>query len=288
MKRIACLMLAVICMFSLIACGAKETNYEQSLFEASDEIREYIEKDVANAKQQGVDFNIAVNRISKNVYEVTFNGDKQKNEFYEESQEEFNLEQVCELDSKYQSIATKARDSVIKYINTSNILKDKEKLIESINQIQVKVAIMDSVGLHREGTVYISKDFLANFPASASEYALAHEYIHALAAITNNGVDNEVYGKNQLNEAITDIITVQLYPEGSGFESAYSDYYYYVLGYISCFKEKAVEAYFYGYDDIWESTGRDDFDFFVEMFAKAPYDVYAHMYTTALINKWFN
>lgn len=281
-------MLAVICMFSLIACGAKETNYEQSLFELSDEIREYIEKDVENANQQGVDFNITVEKISKKVYEVEFNGDKQRNEFYDEAQEEFNLEQVSELGDEYQSIATKARDSVVKYINTSNILKDKEKLIESINQIQVKVAVMDSVGLHREGTVYISKDFLANFPASASEYALAHEYIHALASITNGGIEEEVYGKNKLNEALTDIITVQLYPEGSGFESGYADYYYYVLGYISCYKEKAVEAYFYGYDDVWESTGRDYFDFFVEMFAKAPYDVYAHMYTTALINKWFN
>lgn len=281
-------MLAVICMFSLIGCGAKETNYEQSLFELSDEIREYIEKDVANAKQQGVDFNIAVNKISNTVYEVEFNGNKQKNEFYDQSQEEFNLEQVSELSAEYQSIVTKARDSVIKYINASNILKDKEKLIEGINQINVKVAVMDTVGLHREGIVYISKDFLDNFPASASEYALAHEYIHALASITNGGIENEVYGKNKLNEAITDIITLQLYPDGSGYESIYADYYYYVCGYISCFKEKAIEAYFYGYNDIWQSTGRDEFDFFVEMFGNAPNDTYAHMYCTALIYKWLD
>ena len=259
MKRIACLVLSVIFMFCLIACGAKEINYEQTLFMQSDEIREYIKKDVESAKQQGVDFNITVKKISKNVYEVEFDGNKQTNQFYDQSQEEINLDQVYELGAEYQSIATRARDSVIKYINSSNILKDKEMLIEGINQISVKVADMDTVGLCREGIVYINKDVLENFPASTSEYALAHEYIHALAAITNGGIHNEVYGKNKLNEAITDIITVQLYPDGSGFESAYADYYYYVLGYISCFEEKALEAYFYGYEDIWQITGRDEF-----------------------------
>jgi len=286
MKRLICIVLIVICMFSLFSCGDKEVNYERELFKQSDEIKADIKKDVKKFKRQGVVLNIEVEKISKDLYEVDLAGDKQRHKFYSEEDDELQLNRVCELVDQYQSIATRAKDSVINYINSSNVLQDKEMLIEEINKINVKVAEMDTVGLYREGTIYISKDVLKYYPEVATEYALAHEYVHALAAITNDGIDNEVYGKNKFNEAITDIITVQLYPNGSGFESAYADYYYYVLGYIACFKEEALEAYFYGYEDIWESVGRDEFDFFVEMFANAPNNAYAHMCYDALINKW--
>ena len=287
MKRITCLILVVICIFSLVGCETNEINYEQNLFEQSDEFREKIKVDVESAKQKGMDVNIFVEKISDDTYEVDFDGYKEKNILSANIGEAVNVRKVFDI-GKHQNIATNAKNNVIKYINASKILKEKEMLIEEINKINVNVADMDAVGLYREGTVYISQELLNNFSKTTCEFALTHEYFHALASITNGGIRNEIYGKNKINEAITDILTAEMYPYLTDIESGYTEYYYYVLGYISCFKEKALEAHFYGYEDIWEKTGRDEFDFFVEMFAEAPRNVQAHTYYTALVNKWLD
>lgn len=288
MKRIVCLVLVVVSIFSLFACGEKEVSYEQSLYDQSEEIKSSIANDVKEIRRQGVDLSITVQKIEDNVYDVILDGETQRNKFEGNNDERVELKEVEDIYPVYLDIVDNARNKVINYINSSAILKDKEKLVEGINKISVKVAVMDSIGLTREEAIYIDKYALESYSDSLIEYALAHEYIHALAAITNGGIDKEVYGRNKLNEAITDIITAKLYPEISETNSAYSDYYYYVLGYIACFKEKSLEAYFYGYDDIWERVGKDEFDFFVEMFANAPNNMYAFLCYNAFIIKWLN
>ncbi len=287
MKRLTSLFLVLVFMFSLAACSSNE-NYDEKLFELSEDYNKACVQDIMSMEKQGVDITIDVNKLSDNAIEVYFNGETTRIEFEanDEDNTEIEIKNPEELTKKEEKYVLKAKEAVIGYINSSEILTEKETLIQKIEAIKVMAMDMPTIGLYKNDCVYINKDELANYSMECFEFAVTHELIHALAALTNGGVENECYGTKKLNEVITDIIAVQIFDKKVNFVSAYSDFYYHGYSYISFFKEKAIKAYFYGYEEIWEIADKTEFDFFVEAFSNAPYDMYAHMYTVALLHKW--
>lgn len=169
------------------------------------------------------------------------------------------------------------------YIANSTVLKDKETIMQELDKIEVKIAEYDEVAEYRDGTLYIGKDYVNVI----CEWMICHELMHALADITNGGVENEPYAYYQFNEGLTDFITYTLNPQiPEGYVSGYSQYYYYISLYIGCFEEKAIQAYFYGYDELWEKVGKDEFDFFVFSFENMEKDKLGIVCINNFFNKW--
>lgn len=286
MKRLVCLFLVITFLFSFVACSSSES-YDSKLIKISKAYNKACKEDISNMKQQGVDIAIEVSEVSENEVEVYFNGGTSRIQFENnEDNSEIEITNPEELTKEEQQYVSKAKLSVISYINASEILQEKETLISKIETIKIMAMDMPTVGLYKNDCVYIDRDELVGFSMECFEFAVTHELIHALAALTNGGVENEYYGTKKLNEVITDLITVQIFNKDINFLSVYSDYYYHGYSYISVFKEKAIKAYFYGYEEIWENTDKTEFDFFVEAFANAPYDIFAHAYTVTLLYKW--
>lgn len=286
MKRIAYCMFVLICLFSLAACAANQVDYESNLYISSDRVREDIVNYLSEYKEQGIDLSIKAVKKTDG-YLVNVGGTNIKIQMQDEEYPEMDLDNISEIDEKYRTIIDNARDRIVEYIISSKVLRDKEYLIQKITEVQVYATEDIGCGVYKNGNIYIDKELLETLPVKICEYTFVHEYIHALAAITNGGVENEAYAKNKFNEAMTDILASHILPNNSEeFLSAYEEYYYYILGYISCFHADAIDAYFYGYEKIWEITGKDNFDFFVECFARTPYDDEAAGFCLRYINSW--
>lgn len=115
-----------------------------------------------------------------------------------------------------------------------------------------------------------------------------HEFIHAICYYTHDlNIENEIYANSLFNETMTDIITAALNPNlKAGIKSSYSNYYNFVYPYINLFGETAIEAYFYGYDEIYKQIGEDEFNFFILVTNNLDKE-YAEVYYNNMIFKWY-
>ena len=209
-----------------------------------------------------------VTRNSKNEFGVDVNGTEMIIQFPSNaSSSEYLPSDVIELSSESAKIVTKSKELVYQYIDASTILKDKEAIKNYINSLNAKEAIFaddDSVGAYFSYTddcIYINKDnseFIC-------EWMIVHELIHAVSYYTHNcSIENEEYAFNLFNEILTDIITSSINPKThSKIQSGYSLYYDLLYPYINLVGQSAIEAYFYGYEIIYNQIKTEEFEFFV-------------------------
>lgn len=232
-----------------------------------------------------------VTKNSKNEFGVDVNGTEMIIQIPSNaSSSEYLPSDVIELSSKSAKIVTKSKELVYQYIDASTILKDKEAIKNYINSLNAKEAIFaddDSVGAYFSYTddcIYINKDnseFIC-------EWMIVHELIHAVSYYTHNcSIENEEYAFNLFNEILTDIITSSIKPKThSKIPSRYSLYYDLLYPYINLVGPSAIEAYFYGYEIIYNQIKTEEFEFFViviENYGAENSDVYYNN----LIYKWY-
>ena len=242
----------VILLVSITGCSAEQPMYEEKLLNIGKEALESWEV------VPGRHYNV----VKKNGrYNVNINGDVYTIEQISAQEDKPLIREVEAPNPQVQKVYDTSLAMVKSYVNESTILKEKETINEKLSNLELKIAEMgEIVALYKDGAVYVGKNHLD----VVCEWMICHELVHAIAEITNGGVENEPYAYNILNEVLTDIITSTLDPQMTqGYSSGYAKYYDFILLYIGCFEEKAFEAYYYGYHELWETVGKDEFDIWV-------------------------
>ena len=197
-----------------------------------------------------------------NEYIANFNGDIQVFEIMEYDISEIYINNISDVnDKKIIDMINTSLEKVICYIKKSDILNEKEEIIEYIKNIPIKMGDFESPAMYKDNCIYIS-NLSINY---ICEWMLVHEYIHALAEFTNKGIENEKYSNSMYNETITDIITESL---GAKIPNEISSKYIYYYGetvylFIGCMKEDVIKAYFYGYENLYEKVDENEMDLFV-------------------------
>lgn len=197
---------------------------------------------------------------------------------------------ITELSKNHDQIVTNSKELVAKYIDASDILKDKENIKNYINSLNAKEAFFtddDSIGAYfsyEDDSLYINK----NNSEFICEAMIVHELIHAISYYTHNcSIENEEYAFYLFNEILTDLITSSLNPKiNNTIQSSYSLYYDLLYPYINLVGQNAIEAYFYGYDIIYEQINQEELDFFaivIENYGAENSDVYYNN----LLYKWY-
>lgn len=278
MKKFLKIIVAVIMLATTVGCSKENINYEERLIKDSKDVIE--EWGIVPDRTYSV-------TLDGDIYTVNINGNIQKvkvESFNDVSKAIYATEEVS--DKKIISICNSAKEKIKKYIDTSTIIKDKDYVKQQIEGIRIMIADIDldyAVAAYYEGTINIGKDYTEY----VCEWMILHEYVHALAEITNEGIENEPYASTEFNEAMTDIITAYMEPAiKEEIESSYIFYYYDIMSYIGCFEEDAIYAYFYGYDELYEIVEKDEFDFFVLTFDNMFTSEFAEVCVNNFINKW--
>lgn len=265
-----------IIMMSMTGCSnSEQIDYDSRLLESGE--------------QAIIDFGVIPNRtfdvtLEDGIYTANINGDIQKVQLpTKNDSKKLSVTEIEKTNRKTDKIAQKALEKVLEYVKASKTLKEKQHILEELKKIDIKTACVDAPAMYEDGNIYIGKDYLD----VVCEWMIVHEYIHGLAAITNGGVENERYAYYQFDEAMTDIITYTLTPEIlDGYQSGYVQYYDTIVLYVGCFGEKAILAYFYGYDEIIDITGEVELDFFVNSFENMYDSEVAMVCVYNGINKW--
>lgn len=193
--------------------------------------------------------------------------------FYERN--EFEIPKMFskrELPASQKKLFKKAQKIVLKYIDASNAIKKSDKKLckETVENVTFYYGTFSEKQYADVAVVTVGSEMYINSKLEnyISEYTYLHELPHVVSNITNKGSKYEfsAYRASKLNEAITDIIAVQLAKENglSGYEvSAYQTYYesaYYMLS-----KFDMLETYYYsdGYDNIISAIGQNKFDSYI-------------------------
>lgn len=221
--------------------------------------------------------------LEDGIYIANINGDIQKVVLPEEPANELSISNIEDANSRVKRVVATSMARITAYVNGSEILKNKDQVLQQLGEIEIKIATVDSPALYENGTVYIGREYID----VVCEWMVCHELIHAIADITNDGVENEPYPYYMFNEALTDMITYTLEPDiPDGYISGYAHYYDYIVLYIGCFGGEAISSYFYGYDKLWELVGRDEFDFWVYSLENISNNEVAMVCVNNFLNKW--
>ena len=290
MKRIKRLLGILALVLSLTGCSTISSYDDTILKNASTVTSELGYKTIDNPFKDSSRY-FEVEKTSDNEFRVDVNGTEMIIQISLNSQsEEYVPTDITKVSAKYSDILSNSKNLIYQYIDSSTILKDKDRIKKYIDSIKVKEAYFtddDNVGAyfsHTDSTLYINRNNAAN----VCEWMIVHEFVHAISYYTHNcSIENEEYAFNLFNEIMTDIITSSLNPNISDeIISVYSIYYSLVYPYIYLVKEDALEAYFYGYDSIYEKIDYNEFRFFVlviENYGEENSDVYYNN----LIMKWY-
>lgn len=193
--------------------------------------------------------------------------------FYERN--EFEAPKIVseqELPESQRKLFNKAQKIALKYIDASNAIKESDKTLcrETLKNVILHNGVFSEKEYADCTMITVDKEICinSNLVKHISEYTYLHELIHIISNVTNKSSKYEftLYRASKLNEAITDIIAVELATENglSGYEiSAYQIYYepaYYMLS-----KFDMLKAYYYSekYEDIISEMGQDNFDSYV-------------------------
>ena len=205
-------------------------------------------------------------------------------------------EDISEPSKECQKIIAKSKNLVCKYIDKSTILVDKERLKQCIQDTEVLEATYTSRTQNVEayfsdidGKIYINRN---GNPDYVCESVYVHELIHVLAYYTRDGgfAEPEFYGLTQFDEAMTDQIAESLNPQGpknGAAFSGYTVYYDFTAPYIDMMGDKALKAYFYGYDEVEEEIGKDEFELYVKMIENYDDDS-AKYFSCMMVLKWYH
>ena len=212
-----------------------------------------------------------------------------KNSDYSSALPEEQKEQMREWEDiakfpKYQRVLDEAKKLLYDYIWKSDILRDKEYLVSELERISVKVGEIDRAGMF---FCVGERKILCINTGDVNKVVIIHELIHALQDSIRNGLDSQ---NPMFVEIMTDIIANAVYPSNNIFRmSMYRDYDENVLNFIGIFREKAIEAFFYGYDVLYDEITEDEWYLFmytIEAAVRSPRSPhYANCYDH-LISKW--
>jgi len=280
-KRIILWFLMSLLLFAmcLMSPTSARNTYDERIFQMAERSNESLSKDDYN-------HNIAIKELENGSYRITLDGVSyltSKN--YDQiviTNDSFIKEDISLVtDENLTCMFERAKSNVVKYVSFSNIIRDADKeqiendiwniplysgsfvLDESIKNIltdeEIK-SIGEIVAIYEDGSVYIN----SSAASKVTEFILTHELFHYVSEVTNNGFENQDYSYSIITEVITDFLAVTSTPPSveivnTSYLSSYED----VLLYISVYKNSALKAYFYGYDEIWKKAGKDEFDFFV-------------------------
>ena len=207
--------------------------------------------------------------------------------------EETTLE---EFSNREELIIESARDHVVKYIQDSRVLTEKEKLIAGIKSIPFYLYSestheilkdLDAPAIHCGNAIYCNQKYEDYF----CEWIFTHELFHHLRYLTCGNFSSERYYALFLDEAITDLLTSSTNPKtfsSGSYTNGYEIYHEPVNKYLAIFGENALYAYFYGYDEFFSSyttfkTEHDAFAFALQYYGE---DIGPTACCEALIKHW--
>ncbi len=294
-KKAIAIILIVMLLFSFSACSdnsvenSKEitinTNYLSNIINVSDEYYEYCFGYDNPFRIDKRHFNVVKEEGNKQtIFYLDINGVSQT---VIVKDTDFNKDRFIFKDPKPYSakIVDDARSKTIDFVNNTAFFKNKGDIIKKLQEIQVftvKLEEFDDMGVYRDRKIYLSNEHINE----VNEFYIAHEFVHALADITNGGVEKNIFAYNLFNEALTDIITLSFCGNAtSNAISAYYPYYEFMYPYVSIFKEDAIKAYFYGYDELLQKISRDELELFVQSLANYDDDM-GFLILNNLIYKW--
>lgn len=179
------------------------------------------------------------------------NGNKYLGLYEETEFAEFNNHQLRLIES--------ARAYVIEYIKDSNVLRDKEALIEGIQNVPFYLftdttnsdllEVIDAPAVHVGSAIFCNEAYEEFY----SEYMLVHELVHHLRYLAHGkDFSNMMYIGDVYDEALTDIIVKSTgldCPVIQGYVCGYERYHSIIGEYLNVFGEKALEGFFYGTDE---------------------------------------
>ena len=189
-------------------------------------------------------------------------------------------------------IIESSKKKVLKYISRSKILRNKSGIKDFISNLPVREAIFENDEECTGAVFYDEKDFESIYINKKDinivcEWMLVHEYIHAIVYYTHGYSVND-YAYSLFNEIFTDLITASLTPQiADGIKSAYADYFYLIYPYVNLFTGRAIDAYFYGYENIYDFIPKEEFDFFVTVIQNYNMDNF-DIYYNNLIYKFYS
>lgn len=179
-------------------------------------------------------------------------------------------------------ILSTSQSIVFKYIDNSNILKDKESIKKFLSGIQVKCSYFKN-DTYKNSHFDSKSNIIYIRPNKVCKSTVINEYINAISYYTHGRKLGE-YRYTKLNQIITNLIAT-----GLSRESYHLDYMAYsplVYPYINLFGDKAIKTYFYGYEDIYKAIPKEEFDFWIAIVDN--FDDGFKEYYDDLMLKWYS
>ena len=288
----------------------ESVNYQDELFtEASMYTLDYsiVEKldsittktlDASHIELYGYEYEYVLNYENELFHPFSFPGFP-----YDNTPAKYNLDDLeyFKFNKSQEHIIEKSKKRISKLVDDYSIFSDKDFLKQGIENIEFYLVRhpelfksdynSELIAVYYEGSIYINKDSVKNF----CEHSASHELIHHLRHLTNYGDDyyniDPAYSGLLFDEVMTEVLTVSSNPYLPKNLNGYLSYTSNVYRYLDIFKEDALKAYFYGYDEFFEKYGNENFlmehDAFVASFAGYSSEYYDLMndLTIEILNK---
>lgn len=176
----------------------------------------------------------------------------------------YETTEFTEFNKHQEKLIESAKQYVIKYINDSDILQDKEYLVEEIQNTPFYLytdttheelySCITAPGVHIGSAIFLNKEYEDFF----SEYMIIHELFHHLRYLTlGKDLGNMMYVGTIYDEGITDFLTMSTgveNPQFRGYVSGYGSYHNVIADYINLFGDDAIESFFYGTKEFIDSV----------------------------------
>ncbi len=289
-KKLIVAILVIVCVIVGFNMGASRGRYS-----VDDAIIEVAKRYTKSTSYDEVNSNVTpLIRIEKNDTDYYMGDGLQLSSFYVDIYEQsscivvsrliddqstpYNIHDLSIFDTQ---VLKTSQYTVFKYIDYSNVFKNKESIKKFLSNITIKCSSFkeedrNSYYDSESNTIYIR-------PTRLCKSTIINEYINAISYYTHGRKLGE-YRYTKLNQIITNLIAT-----GLSRESYHLDYMAYsplVYPYINLFGDKAIEAYFYGYDDIYKAIPKEEFDFWIAVVDN--FDEGVKEYYDDLMLKWYS
>ena len=180
-----------------------------------------------------------------------------------------------------------SKELVIEYINYSEILTDKDVLVEYIRNIPFKMADLNTVNAVEYDPVSNTVFLNTKNPDEVCAYTVTHCLVDVLSQKTVGGAENNIYHGTMFDECMTESITYWLHPETIDdiYLAKYDQFTIWCDFYIGCVGYDGLYAYFYGYDTIFEKIPKTELDVFVRLLRYSD-NTHECIIMTNCINDW--
>ncbi|MBQ7410671.1 MAG: hypothetical protein IJW20_04750 [Clostridia bacterium] len=265
----------------------ESVNYEKELFDTAslyeldsneiDQIETISTSPVDEDTAQIYGYNYTYNIDYSNIYldDMSFPGLPYNSELLKYNLDNLKYSKLSLAQNK--KIAS-AKERIYKLIDDYSIFSDKDFLKECVKNVNFYLvkdsdffSIPDTqdelVAQFYEGSIYVNKEKQDYF----FEHTATHELIHLLRHLTHYGNTNwsadVPYAGMPFDEGMTEILTYSTNAHIPSNINGYKHYTPNIYRYLNLFKEDALKAYFYGYDEFFEKYGGETFKIEHEAFS---------------------